>query len=777
MNHNSTTSLLFLFFILLISLPETLKAQYNGNAPFAPERGGLIINEISNGPSGAGNIMEYIELVVVGNPNNPTAPVDISDYILDDNNIAQAGQGNAQGHLVFGDCYESVLPGSILVVYNAGDPNPALPLDDPEDANGDGVYIIPSNSSCINECSSNPNVTSPFYCPCEDPLAVPVGWQIGLRNAGDVVQLRDACETVIHAIHWGGVQLSNDLSSAPTQFSVTGSSQSGSVIIFDHAVDNNWNDPANYSDLGVFGNESPGLANNTSNQDFINALSNGFIGNGGIIFDCKTTDAGDILPPIETGIDRPIILCEGQNLNAFVADYTEADENAPNTNAFDFEYSFILTQNDAPAYTIVDFNASGNFDFASLAIGEYVVWGFSYIQTNGTIPLSDFLSNLVNSVEDINQYMACGYDGDIDNLDNNNEAVIVQIVAGPQPPTPFTPAIQCADENGEAIYNLDDFNDSLTNDPTLMINWYTDANGFIPATSPLIVSGTSTSLFVSLSQNGCETTPIPITFGIAQGVEIGNVTTLDETCQNAGDGAIQFSVTNGDPPYNVFINDQLNQTTSTNQIEIPGLTAGNYSIRVENNEGCNALEINQTIMAGESISLDLGPDTTIIIGQGIQINGNASFVPERVIWRPTAGVSNSTTLNPFLEPQVTTTYVVEAISLSGCSITDSITINVIGNRKVFIPNAFSPNGDAINDMFTIFADFTFFALKDFFVFDRWGSQVYSQQNGATGSDRVIPWDGTMRGQELPSGPYVYFFSLVEPGGIEITYSGTVNLIR
>jgi hypothetical protein len=48
---------------------------------------------------------------------------------------------------------DSVSPGSIIVVYNDGDPNLNLPADDTNDANGDGVYILPAKGSCIRTCA------------------------------------------------------------------------------------------------------------------------------------------------------------------------------------------------------------------------------------------------------------------------------------------------------------------------------------------------------------------------------------------------------------------------------------------------------------------------------------------------------------------------------------------------------------------------------------------------------------------------------------------------
>ncbi|MEO1714708.1 MAG: hypothetical protein AAFU60_15360, partial [Bacteroidota bacterium] len=309
----SPQALSILCWLLLVTIPSY--GQYTGISPYLPERGGLLINEVSNGP--IGQTQEYVEFVVVGAPTAPGDSVDLRGWIMDDNNFAASGQGNAPGHLVFGDCYASVATGSILVVYNAEDPNPMLPPDDPFDDDGDGVFIIPHNHPCMDACFSNPSFTNPLFCPCDGGISNPIAWQFGLRNEGDVVQLRNPCETVTQAIHWGGVSLTDDILNAPMQFSFP-DPQTGRLFRLHNTFNQDYHDPLNWDNPNIVGNESPGVANSPENATMIASMQAGTYFSIGLIWDCRDTDAGDITPPMDaiSGVP-PVQICQGEDLSAF----------------------------------------------------------------------------------------------------------------------------------------------------------------------------------------------------------------------------------------------------------------------------------------------------------------------------------------------------------------------------------------------------------------------------------------------------------------------------
>jgi gliding motility-associated-like protein len=89
-----------------------------------------------------------------------------------------------------------------------------------------------------------------------------------------------------------------------------------------------------------------------------------------------------------------------------------------------------------------------------------------------------------------------------------------------------------------------------------------------------------------------------------------------------------------------------------------------------------------------------------------------------------------------------------------------------------IPNAFTPNGDGLNDVFKVI-NLTNERIVDFRVFNRWGTIVYRSID----SDGNAGWDGNYKGQAQPTGVYGYLIRIAYPDGNIETYKGTVTLIR
>lgn len=575
----------WLILLLLIFPPLMSWGQYTGMAPFSHEHGGLMINEVSNGPTGG--LMEYLEFVVVGNPDAPLDPVDLSGWIIDDNNFAAPSQGNAPGHLQFGDCYTAVPPGSLIVVYNSDAPNPALPPDDPEDTNpADGVYIIPHETPCLTACLSNPTTTNPLYCPCTNQGPNPMFWPLGLRNTGDVAQVRDACETVVQAIHWSTISLTDDILNSPVHFSISNQSQSGMVIRFLNTLNDDWNNVANYDNTDNTGNETPGAPNNTANGQFVQQVALGTFNYAGRIWDCRDTDAGDLILPADAPSPTPPInLCLGEDIDAFQTDYNQPDEFQPDAVGFTFEYGFLLTANDAPNYTILDFNMSGDFDFGTLPVGSYMVWGFSYIQTNGSVDLDEFLSTVVNSVLDIQNYANCGYHGNIDNLDTQGNEVLVHISELPVASQPSDPPSNCDDGSGQFAFDLTAYDMEVLNGNTGQVSWFLDPLATLPVPDPGNFLTGPTSVYALIDNNGCLSNVVEVPISIFEGVSIDLSISQGIDCGNSATGSLQTDLLQGNAPFDF----DWNENALDGQQNPNGLAAGFYEVTVTDADGCQSI--------------------------------------------------------------------------------------------------------------------------------------------------------------------------------------------
>ncbi len=105
----------------------------------------------------------------------------------------------------------------------------------------------------------------------------------------------------------------------------------------------------------------------------------------------------------------------------------------------------------------------------------------------------------------------------------------------------------------------------------------------------------------------------------------------------------------------------------------------------------------------------------------------------------------------------------------GC---DSLVHLTLEEYKLYIPNAFSPNGDGVNDYFTVYGSEDFITIQSLRIFDRWGNRVYGQQQ-----DYPFRWDGTNNGKEMVSGVYVYILDLVLYDGTRKMIKGDVTVLR
>ena len=590
--------------LLLTSLlPSLLVAQYVGDSPFSPENGGLMINEVSNGIAGNAS-EEYIELLVLASPENPGASVDISGWIIDDNNAPNTGQGTAMGHLKFGDCYTALLPGSMLVIYNADDPNPVLPAADPTDADGDGVYVIPHNSDCMIACNSNPfasnrNGADPNrsdYCPCQDGSTSVPNWQVGLRNAGDVLQIRDKCETVVHAIHWGTVDMVAEVENAATLLHFD-EGQGGRNLIFQ---DGDWNDVNQWSSVDYLTNETPGLANSVANDLFINQIKAGIGISNGTVDNCDDTDAGDLLFP--TGFDAiPIQICRGDDLLAFGRDYTMSDEFEPSGDGFSYQYAYLLTTTAAPNFIILDYNSTGDFDFTDATGDRYFIWGFSYLRTDGGPDVIEFLRNEVFSVADIRAYIDCGYFFDVDNLTQDGEVMEVQIGEAPEAiPLEFE---ICEENEGQISLDLRDLAFFVAYEQDSVL-WFSD-----PATSMRIddreIFTTGDNLIYAQAYLGeCFTDPTTVLIDVVPQPTI-DARIQNRSCNGAEDSAVEFEITGDRPPYSVnWWNSDWNGQNSIN-----GLPAGAYEVTIVDNANICRTTYNFEILEPDVIYLACMPTT------------------------------------------------------------------------------------------------------------------------------------------------------------------------
>jgi len=109
-------------------------------------------------------------------------------------------------------------------------------------------------------------------------------------------------------------------------------------------------------------------------------------------------------------------------------------------------------------------------------------------------------------------------------------------------------------------------------------------------------------------------------------------------------------------------------------------------------------------------------------------------------------------------------------------VSDTIMVTVTKERPFFIPNAFSPNGDGINDKFVLSPGPNTTMVHSVRIYNRWGALILDLPETLP-SPSIMSWDGTFKGEEVTSGIYIYVVDVSFVDGERTIFSGDVTLVR
>ncbi len=254
-----------------------------------------------------------------------------------------------------------------------------------------------------------------------------------------------------------------------------------------------------------------------------------------------------------------------------------------------------------------------------------------------------------------------------------------------------------------------------------------------------------------LSSLGCDSiVTLNLTIVPNNGITATTQTTAP-ICFGDANATIQVdSVQNGYPPYTI----ELNTNQQINKASFQNLVSGQYLVEVQDRFGC-ALQIELPITDPHPFRIDLGDDRTIELGDALLLSLNNNYPIERLNWLSELVNCTSDCLNELIYPKKSGIYALEATSESGCATQDSVFIEVLPVRKIYIPNVFSPNNDGINDWFTIYGDQPNVALiVELQIFDRWGNLLFTRNDFLPNNEK-LGWDGMFNQQILEQGIYVF----------------------
>lgn len=257
------------------------------------------------------------------------------------------------------------------------------------------------------------------------------------------------------------------------------------------------------------------------------------------------------------------------------------------------------------------------------------------------------------------------------------------------------------------------------------------------------------------------------------------VTIKPISCFGENDGAISVvNVTGGEPPYLYSLNGGDYGSNSNFTPLEPGI----YVVSVIDASGCEAnvtIDISQPQELNvELIAIIEGGGDVIRLGDTTQLQALVSLPADsldNISWHPAELVSCDSCLNTFTSPTSQTTFTI-TVESNGCMDSDNLTLYVKKDHPIYVPNAFSPNGDNDNDVFMIYAGKEVAKIRSFLVFSRWGETVF-QYYLFPPNEPAYGWDGKHRGNVLNTAVFTWFAEVEFVDGVVELYEGSVTLMR
>ncbi len=249
---------------------------------------------------------------------------------------------------------------------------------------------------------------------------------------------------------------------------------------------------------------------------------------------------------------------------------------------------------------------------------------------------------------------------------------------------------------------------------------------------------------------------------------IDTIITQPENC-GMSNGSLSITASGGVGSYQYSLDGNTFQLANS----FTDLSAGNYNLQIIDEDGCSNIssaEIN-SLSRLKIVSLTVEPT---LCGQrtgSVRVGIEGGINPVTI----SLNAGSEQTEEIFSE-LAAGYYQVHIHDGGGCVLDTTLTISQT-ECPVYIPNIFSPNGDGINDVFQIqTGDKNEVIITRFFIFDRWGNNVYERFNLPIQSSTGW-WDGTFKRFTMNPGVFSYYLEVEFANGARETYKGSVTLIR
>jgi gliding motility-associated-like protein len=199
-------------------------------------------------------------------------------------------------------------------------------------------------------------------------------------------------------------------------------------------------------------------------------------------------------------------------------------------------------------------------------------------------------------------------------------------------------------------------------------------------------------------------------------------------------------------------------------------TTHQFKLTVTDNYGCNFSVTDSVVIFMQPLFIAFaGNDTNAILGRQHQLTATGRNATD-FVWSPVGPLNNPFIANPLAIIYNNTYFFVHITDAIGCTDDDTIFVKAYEGPTYYLPNAFSPNGDGLNDVF--FPTPVGIRSTGYFrVFDRYGALMYQTKEWLKG------WDGKLKSKPASSGTYVWMIKGIDVNGSVVEMKGTVILLR
>jgi gliding motility-associated-like protein len=359
---------------------------------------------------------------------------------------------------------------------------------------------------------------------------------------------------------------------------------------------------------------------------------------------------------------------------------------------------------------------------------------------------------------------------------------LIAVNVNPSPTITATPnnPSTCTSSNGSILIS------GLTLNTSYSIQYTKD--GGAPTTATLTSSSTGTITLSNLSSatysnisatlGGCSSNtvgPFTITNPSAPGTPTAS--SNSPLCVGSPLNLQAFTTATGNISYQWTGPNGFNSTLQNPSIDnVQTSAAGKYYVLVKLNN-CTSEKDSIDVVVSAYPKVNLGPDLIFPPASQHQMISTIQNGPvNQYLWTPSINLSCTNCPSPIATIQNNITYILKVSNNAGCSGSDTVNIKVVCDKShVFIPDAFTPDGDGVNDILMVRASGGI-TVKSFRIFNKWGVLVFEKINFLP-NNTGYGWNGKVKGISSPPDVFVYTAEIMCNGGTLFTYKGNVSILK